>query len=430
VSERSKSEAPAAVDNARSRRDIYFEESARDAIDEHVGGDTSVERGGVLVGSIDEQNGRVTVSAAIPAYRATSAVASLTFTHEAWDDVNEILADRYDGLRMVGWYHSHPRFGIFLSEWDLFIQSNFFAAPWQVAYVVDPVLGKSGFFGWENGNVVRYPVWTIIARGSAKSVRDPIRESPAAGDDLPLPPPPPPFAEWSGMDKSAVRPRHGRTVTSSTRQWIVGGGALFVVAALAVAALLYFRPTAKSPVVDRSRTNVGHHQASVVGANNKVSIDVETSRSFKIQPERGRSPTGLTESWRWTTIPGGRIDTVVISFNGISGTGDASNRMGVVTNCAPSGLLPVVVVGGALQFQGIADVNHLATCNLAAPNSRGGTGLIPNSMVEFLFFEPSGTTTKSVAPRGTRYLFIPGAANIGVPPVSPAAIQVTPATKS
>jgi len=31
--------------------------------------------------------------------------------------------------KIVGWYHSHPGFGIFLSEYDLFIHRNFFTAP-------------------------------------------------------------------------------------------------------------------------------------------------------------------------------------------------------------------------------------------------------------------------------------------------------------
>lgn len=39
------------------------------------------------------------------------------------------------GKRIVGWYHSHPRFGIFLSAHDIAIQTVYFGQPWQVAYV-------------------------------------------------------------------------------------------------------------------------------------------------------------------------------------------------------------------------------------------------------------------------------------------------------
>jgi proteasome lid subunit RPN8/RPN11 len=163
------------IGSATAAHNVELDEVARDAIDEHVSSDTHVEKGGILVGNVDDSTGRVTIVAAVPANRAVSAPASLTFTHEAWDEVNDILARDYPDHRMVGWYHSHPRFGIFLSEYDTFIQSNFFSMPWQLAYVVDPVLGNAGFFGWESDQLVRVQDWTVLAHGGAKSVRQPER---------------------------------------------------------------------------------------------------------------------------------------------------------------------------------------------------------------------------------------------------------------
>ena len=46
-------------------------------------------------------------------------------------------------LRVVGWWHSHPGFGSFLSATDLHTQEYFFPEPYQVALVVDPI--KDGF---------------------------------------------------------------------------------------------------------------------------------------------------------------------------------------------------------------------------------------------------------------------------------------------
>jgi proteasome lid subunit RPN8/RPN11 len=165
------------IGSAAAIHNVEIDEIARDAIDEHVSSDTHVEKGGILVGDVEDSTGRVTIVAAVPANRAVSAPASLTFTHEAWDEVNEVLARDYPDHRMVGWYHSHPRFGIFLSEYDTFIQSNFFSVSWQLAYVVDPVLGKAGFFGWENGQLVQD--WIVLAHGGAKSVREPERGAPS-----------------------------------------------------------------------------------------------------------------------------------------------------------------------------------------------------------------------------------------------------------
>ena len=53
------------------------------------------------------------------------------------------------GLEAVGWYHSHTRSDIFLSEADLEIYNRFFPEPWQVALVLRPAGMKptrAGFF--------------------------------------------------------------------------------------------------------------------------------------------------------------------------------------------------------------------------------------------------------------------------------------------
>jgi len=61
---------------------------------------------------------------------------------------------------IVGWYHTHPGWTIFLSEWDLFIHRSFFKDPWQFALVIDPSLDRAGFFVWKDDQVAdpRAPV--------------------------------------------------------------------------------------------------------------------------------------------------------------------------------------------------------------------------------------------------------------------------------
>ena len=83
----------------------------------------------MLVGTVDRSAGRVTVSGVVPATTAIGRVASLTFTHETWDEVDREMAAHFPELEIVGWYHSHPRFGIFLSSHDLLIHENFFSQP-------------------------------------------------------------------------------------------------------------------------------------------------------------------------------------------------------------------------------------------------------------------------------------------------------------
>jgi len=60
--------------------------------------------------------------------------------------------------RPVGWYHSHTRTEIFLSEADLDIHRRFFPEPWQVALVVKPhtfLPARAGFFFRDSSGSIR-----------------------------------------------------------------------------------------------------------------------------------------------------------------------------------------------------------------------------------------------------------------------------------
>jgi hypothetical protein len=52
---------------------------------------------------------------------------------------------------LIGWYHTHPDLGIFLSETDLERTHRvLFSEPFQIALVYDPVASKAGYFFWES----------------------------------------------------------------------------------------------------------------------------------------------------------------------------------------------------------------------------------------------------------------------------------------
>src|SRR5436190_20448986 len=119
----------------------------RVSIYDHVFSDLRHEVGGFLLGRRGA-NDKLTISGEVPAYSADERTASVTFTQQDWADVHAAIETRGQDEQIVGWYHSHPGFGIFLSEFDLFIHRNFFSNPAQVAYVVDPHAGREGLFGW------------------------------------------------------------------------------------------------------------------------------------------------------------------------------------------------------------------------------------------------------------------------------------------
>lgn len=133
-------------------RDVF------EGIRAYAGTDTSKELGGIILGSHTGDNERsdvqnVLVKGYVSAKYTEALRGSVTFTHKSWDEMHKEREDRYPGLTIVGWFHTHPGFGIFLSSYDLFIHQNFFDLPWQIAYVVDPVNNKEGFFCWSNGKI-------------------------------------------------------------------------------------------------------------------------------------------------------------------------------------------------------------------------------------------------------------------------------------
>lgn len=128
-------------------------EASRRTVYPHVFENADREVGGVLVGRAPASGGAPRVTGAIEAIAADERRATLTFTQDAWEHVHRVLDRDFPGQQIVGWYHSHPGFGIFLSEHDLFIHRNFFSGPAQIALVVDPVASVEGVFHWNDGEI-------------------------------------------------------------------------------------------------------------------------------------------------------------------------------------------------------------------------------------------------------------------------------------
>lgn len=135
--------------------DILANESAFRDAQAHALSSLNKEVAGVLIGPQPEKqpDGRYVVHVAdtlIAKYTRMHG-ASVTYTPESWRYVNDRLEEMYpDGTAViVGWYHTHPGFGIFLSGMDLFIHQNFFTQQWHIALVLDPLSKRSGFFCWD-----------------------------------------------------------------------------------------------------------------------------------------------------------------------------------------------------------------------------------------------------------------------------------------
>ena len=134
---------------------ILVHEAVLEEILEYSEQDTDRELGGFLTGNVQGGERRhVEVKHFLPAVDAHSKAASLTFTHETWAAMTREVGESHPDDAIVGWQHTHPGFGVFLSGYDLFIHRHFFNEPWQIAMVVDPREREFGFFQWRGNQVI------------------------------------------------------------------------------------------------------------------------------------------------------------------------------------------------------------------------------------------------------------------------------------
>ncbi|MBS1857993.1 MAG: hypothetical protein JST11_21670 [Acidobacteria bacterium] len=177
------------------------------------------EIGGVLMGRWE--SGRLTITGYAPL--DCEHAHGPSFTLSANDEARlRALMDRstadFPGLLPVGWYHSHTRSDIFLSEADLAIHERYFPEPWQVALVLKPHTlqpTRAGFFFRGTSGQIHaagtYQEFLIEALpmyappSGAAATPPPLEERPRvvrlernptigvpAADPEPAPPPPPP----------------------------------------------------------------------------------------------------------------------------------------------------------------------------------------------------------------------------------------------
>jgi proteasome lid subunit RPN8/RPN11 len=131
---------------------VYIGEDAFDHAVERGGADTTREVGGILVGEVlrDDSGPFIKVDVALDALHAEEKGAELTFTHATWEHLNKEMDTKYTGKKVVGWWHTHPGFGVFLSDRDQFIHRSFFNLPFQIALVYDPKSREHGVFTWRD----------------------------------------------------------------------------------------------------------------------------------------------------------------------------------------------------------------------------------------------------------------------------------------
>ena len=157
-------------DRVEENKNIYILQSVYKEIHKFTQNKTTNESGGMLVGTVLEEFGKtnIIISGFVEAKYCEATPTTLKFTHETWEYVHKEIEKKHPGKKIVGWIHTHPDFGIFLSEYDKFIHQNFFNEDYQVAYVVDPIQKIEGFYFWINEKIEKCNGFYIYDKTGAK----------------------------------------------------------------------------------------------------------------------------------------------------------------------------------------------------------------------------------------------------------------------
>ena len=123
---------------------VFLEQRCADRMKRHAGQDILREQAGILCGQAyqsDEQS-YVVIESAI-AVDTLGDAGHFRFHQNSWQGFWINLSDSHN---IIGWYHTHPGMGIFLSATDLRTQQLYFSSAWQIAMVIDPISRETGIF--------------------------------------------------------------------------------------------------------------------------------------------------------------------------------------------------------------------------------------------------------------------------------------------
>jgi proteasome lid subunit RPN8/RPN11 len=132
---------------------VFLEKGCMKQMQEHASHDILREQAGILRGwaYVDAGQNYVNITSAL-AVETVSDAAHFKFRKDGWEKIWRQLEN---GPDILGWYHTHPGLGVFLSPTDLRTQQQHFCTPWSVAVVIDPVTRETGIFAGRSGAKVR-----------------------------------------------------------------------------------------------------------------------------------------------------------------------------------------------------------------------------------------------------------------------------------
>ncbi len=144
---------------------VVFREEVMQALDRYSHMHALGEQGGFLVGRKQElksaEQYEIMVERFVPIPQRSGA-SRLVINQEHYDSVQSALVRRGSGEEIVGWAHTHPGFGVFLSTFDKEQHERFFPEPWQIAYVMDNQASERAVYQVVDGAWNRLPGYYVL----------------------------------------------------------------------------------------------------------------------------------------------------------------------------------------------------------------------------------------------------------------------------
>lgn len=116
---------------------LVFREEVMLALDQFSHLNSQGEHGGFLIGKKQvlktAEQYEITVERFVPIPQKSDS-SRLVINQDHYETVEQALKPSEE---IIGWAHTHPGFGVFLSEFDKKQHQRFFSKPWQIAYVMD-----------------------------------------------------------------------------------------------------------------------------------------------------------------------------------------------------------------------------------------------------------------------------------------------------
>ncbi|MEZ2231084.1 hypothetical protein [Microcoleus sp.] len=166
---------------------VYLKAEALNSLKVHLASNLRVEQGGILFGNAYEDpflGIYVEIIAAVAAPATIGTGSHLEFTSDSWLGIMNYARSEHPDENIVGWYHSHPNMGVFMSGTDMRTQQAFFSHPWCLSIVHDPVSEAIGYFLGESAVQVKPVIFGRIKRVNVNELLEDRKENIPAIEDV------------------------------------------------------------------------------------------------------------------------------------------------------------------------------------------------------------------------------------------------------